>query len=478
MAEQIQGEEKLRIVLESIIRNVPKEEQCEKYGVTEQEFETWRETLMRDGGKIYDAPEPVVVKAGVAGLFTKLIFAMSVVANLVLVGGVVAWKMGWLGTVDKPEPEVAGAPGDGSPDPVSSLLDDSPAPAGASRPSAPPRTPDPPEPGASVSRPPVRPPSGDFSPTVSVPENPRAPMLSSGGAPRFSIDAFGMNVPGRNVVFALDLSDYMTNTVQAQTRFRTLKTQLRAAVSGLSVNARFNLLLFRGLREVEMMGRTSLPANQENKGVALAWLRDVGEPGENESETRNRHYTESDLLDRPPEGVVGPWYALAAAMNFDPGVVFVLTGDCSTLRPADFSVVDKGDLNVAAGGNRSARWKDWNEQVTTLRLTAVKWLQASKEEQELLPADAKTLETLALRRLGVSLPPEPAGSSDSSWPWKQVYDKFQAGLRASGASQLPITHFIVTLPEGGRWPADLTEAAREFARANQGGLIFRGGSGI
>tara|TARA_Y100001934_G_scaffold147636_1_gene177261 strand:+ start:149 stop:1009 length:861 start_codon:yes stop_codon:yes gene_type:complete len=286
-----------------------------------------------------------------------------------------------------------------------------------------------------------------------------------------------MKVPGRNVVFALDLSDYMTGSVQAQTRFRALKTQLRAAVSGLSVNARFNLLLFRGLREVEMLGRTSLPANQENKSVALAWLRDIGEPAENEAETRNRHYTESDLLDRPPEGVVGPWYALAAAMNFDPGVVFVLTGDCSSLRPGDFSPVDRRSLNLGSA-NRSAEWEAWRNQTTTLRLTAVKWLRASKKENELLPIDAKAIETLALQRLGLSLPPEPAGSADSSWPWKQVYDKFQAGLRASGESQLPITHFIVTLPEGGRWPADLTEAAREFARANQGGLTFRGGSGI
>ena len=474
MPDQIQGEEKLRIVLESIIRNVPKDQQCEKYGVTEQEFETWRETLMRDGGKIYDEPDPVVVSSGGAGLFTKLFLALSVLANIVLIGGVVAWKMGWLGTLNKPEPEIAGAPTDDSSDSLSSLLEvTGPASAASSRPASP----RPPDPGASVSRPSVRPAAGEFTPTVSVPSDPRAPMLTSGGAPRFVIDAFGMKVPGRNVVFALDLSDYMTGSVQAQTRFRALKTQLRAAVSGLSVNARFNLLLFRGLREVEMLGRTSLPANQENKSVALAWLRDIGEPAENEAETRNRHYTESDLLDRPPEGVVGPWYALAAAMNFDPGVVFVLTGDCSSLRPGDFSPVDRRSLNLGSA-NRSAEWEAWRNQTTTLRLTAVKWLRASKKENELLPIDAKAIETLALQRLGLSLPPEPAGSADSSWPWKQVYDKFQAGLRASGESQLPITHFIVTLPEGGRWPADLTEAAREFARANQGGLTFRGGSGI
>ncbi len=143
MPDQIQGEEKLRIVLESIIRNVPKDQQCEKYGVTEQEFETWRETLMRDGGKIYDEPDPVVVSSGGAGLFTKLFLALSVLANIVLIGGVVAWKMGWLGTLNKPEPEIAGAPTDDSSDSLSSLLEvTGPASAASSRPASP-RPPDP-----------------------------------------------------------------------------------------------------------------------------------------------------------------------------------------------------------------------------------------------------------------------------------------------------------------------------------------------
>ena len=39
MAEELTGEEKLRIVLESIIRSVPKAEQCEKYNVSEDDFD-------------------------------------------------------------------------------------------------------------------------------------------------------------------------------------------------------------------------------------------------------------------------------------------------------------------------------------------------------------------------------------------------------------------------------------------------------
>ena len=32
------GEQKLRIVLESIIRKIPKEEQCQKYGISKRIF--------------------------------------------------------------------------------------------------------------------------------------------------------------------------------------------------------------------------------------------------------------------------------------------------------------------------------------------------------------------------------------------------------------------------------------------------------
>ena len=51
---ELSGEQKLRIVLESIIRKVPKEEQCEKYGISEAEFLSWQEHLTTNGGKIFE----------------------------------------------------------------------------------------------------------------------------------------------------------------------------------------------------------------------------------------------------------------------------------------------------------------------------------------------------------------------------------------------------------------------------------------
>ena len=148
-----------------------------------------------------------------------------------------------------------------------------------------------------------------------------------------------------------------------------------------------------------MLGRTVLPASPTNKGLALKWLKDIGEPWENKAETRSSHYNERDIFDKPPKGAVGPWYALYCAINsYKPDAVFVITGDCSSMRPEEFSVVDWADLDVAQG-DRSAEWEKWTEKTKTLRLTAVKWLQAAKKEGELLPTSPSEMEALALGKL-------------------------------------------------------------------------------
>ena len=48
------GEQKLRIVLESLLRDVPKKEQCKKYGISEGEFDSWNDKLMKEGGSIFE----------------------------------------------------------------------------------------------------------------------------------------------------------------------------------------------------------------------------------------------------------------------------------------------------------------------------------------------------------------------------------------------------------------------------------------
>ena len=58
MPAEFTGEQKLRIVLESIIRGVAKEEQCKKYGITDEQFQSWHDHLIKNGGKIYEMGSP------------------------------------------------------------------------------------------------------------------------------------------------------------------------------------------------------------------------------------------------------------------------------------------------------------------------------------------------------------------------------------------------------------------------------------
>ena len=54
MPAEFTGEQKLRIVLESIIRGVPRDDQCKKYGITSEQFQTWHDHLIKNGGSIYE----------------------------------------------------------------------------------------------------------------------------------------------------------------------------------------------------------------------------------------------------------------------------------------------------------------------------------------------------------------------------------------------------------------------------------------
>ena len=128
-------------------------------------------------------------------------------------------------------------------------------------------------------------------------------------------------------------------------------------------------------------------------------------------------------------------------------------------------------LAVVKRERSEAEWKEWMEKTKTLRLTAVKWLQAENKEGESLPTDPKQMEALALSKLQLTLPPRPSGASGYSWPWREVYRKFRSGLRTE-AKPLPIVHFIVTLPDGVTWSEELEETAEEFVSGVDGKLTF------
>ena len=126
MPEELSGEHKLRIVLESIIRNVPKAELCQKYGISEEEFQGWHDHLITNGGKLFESDFGSVrtrVKRvrGMTSL-SKLILWASLLVNL---AAVIVSMVIWL---RKDEPTIDPAPVEPADSPLHCLLYTSPSP--------------------------------------------------------------------------------------------------------------------------------------------------------------------------------------------------------------------------------------------------------------------------------------------------------------------------------------------------------------
>ena len=90
MSTEFSGEQKLRIVLESIIRNVPKSEQSKKYGVSEEEFQSWHDHLIQNGGKIFassaESKSPLSRPSKKKiGALAKFFLIISLLTNLALI---------------------------------------------------------------------------------------------------------------------------------------------------------------------------------------------------------------------------------------------------------------------------------------------------------------------------------------------------------------------------------------------------------
>ena len=89
MANEFSGEQKLRIVLESIIRNVSKSEQSKKYGVPEEEFQKWHDHLIQNGGKLFEtsltSKSTVRSKRVKKSKGSKFLLFMSTLINLGLI---------------------------------------------------------------------------------------------------------------------------------------------------------------------------------------------------------------------------------------------------------------------------------------------------------------------------------------------------------------------------------------------------------
>ena len=329
MAE-LSGEQKLRIVLESIIRNVPKEEQCKKYGVSEQDFQAWHDHLIKDGGKIFE-PEfeqrrERVRKIRKAGPVTKAVLSISLLINL---SGLIVWGvMRYLEETRSPvalakEEQVSEleSPINLSEGTNSFATFDRNTPLNESQ-------------GNELLRD-ISVPSSTEEPLelenllANPLELPAAKMLPPVAPPDLSSEVTFLNqvYEGRHVVFLLDAGLYMVKGDGAVPKFEKMKDALLSSIVNLSPNAYFNLLLYWNLREVSSLGKTILRASQENKKYAIDWITGLGSETDKLKENRNQYYPKELLYAKPLPGVVGPWYGLTTAISFDPDLVFVLSGN-------------------------------------------------------------------------------------------------------------------------------------------------------
>ena len=483
---ELSGEQKLRIVLESIIRKVPKEEQCRKYGISEQEFLSWQDQLTKNGGRIFEpgfksnrSSQMPKNRSGISPV-TKAILIVSLLFNvgLVTVASVLYWTEN-----DKPLEDQA----------VVDTIASSDSPLHSSQPDTDFLNP---ESLIEEEAKPMVKPAGEIDDLLSGSSS-RA--SSTGDADLETLLAKPMELPvprvippadslvdvssevtfldkiyeGRHVVYILDVGDYVLQGEEAIERFEKMKDAVLSSMVTLSPNSYFNLVLYWNLRETSALGKTILKANRDNIKYAIDWITGLGSSLENLRENRNQFVPKELLYSKPLPGVVGPWFGLGVGITFDPDLIFVLSGN-STAFP--MSAVPKSHFNGLELNQRSllkGTAQTVSSQPASLlsdltRQTARKWL-VSMEPPGSLPDNVLEIEKIALRRLGLSEEFAQAKTTVSI-PWEKVFENFLSSLEVN-AQMIPQTNFFLCLPPHIRWPNDLFNTASEFAESSKGGLV-------
>ena len=473
------GEQKLRIVLESILRDVPKSEQCKKYGITEAEFDSWNHKLVTDGGRIYDEYKPassvergpLLVKLKSYG---KIGIILSILANL----GALLFLAVWLSidNEEKVEPlETVVEIVENVPGAYSEI--ENPLVVGNERLNTGEILPDKEDleslvagfdsaaedsalPLESLLADPLSLPS----PEVLTPVNPEDLNVE--------VMLFDKVYQGKHVVYVLDASVYMVENNASAQRFEKMRSALMDSIINLSTNSYFNLVIYWNLREVAALGRTIIRANQENKKLAIDWLSSLSGDAIELKEKRNRFYQKELLFANPLPGIIGPWYGVSTAVSYDPDVIFVLSGNTAAFVPGEVPKSHYSRLGV--NPLRSPISIDQNvtriETVSDItRQTAFKWL-SSIEPLTNLPSSPAQVEEIALKRLGLW------GTSLSTnggipIPWKKVFEFFLTGLEFN-FSEVPRSHFFVYLPEHTAWPHDLSRTVQDFAISSKGSFVI------
>ena len=302
MAEELSGEHKLRIVLESILRNIPKEEQCKKYGISEDVFQEWHDHLITNGGKIFDPDfgktRTRVRKVHRMSSLSKALLTFSLLANFAVLIFLAVWR---LYPFDEAADSDLGVGGDQSISRVSpsdvALVEEESGGTGEAN---------------LVTEEEASDPSKDRL----VPTEPLPP-------PRSDLE----HLLAKPVVYLLDVGTHVLAEKETKESFKAMKTEILSSIANLSPRSYFNLVLFWNLREAHALGKTILRANQENKKYAIDWLSSLGETTDELKVKRSQYYPKELLYAKPLPGVVGLWYGLSTAISFDPDLVFVAAGN-------------------------------------------------------------------------------------------------------------------------------------------------------
>jgi hypothetical protein len=471
MSKEFSGEQKLRIVLESIIRNVPKGEQSKKYDISEEEFQTWHDHLIQNGGKIFDSSSqfgsgPKRIKKKMSPL-AKFFLSISLLGNLGLITfGIVyifnkdstkdGWSQGSTNSIDSPihltndpaVPNTAQIDIDSSTPkeiPLDVILEN----------------------GSEMS---FRLPNeeNDIGNLLASPNSIPAPSLiptASITEPANEVSFMGKLYEGRHVVYLLDVGTYVLDGSESVQKFKKFKESLIDSILTLSPNSYFNLVLYWNLRDAAALGKTLLKADQENKKYAIDWITSLGDSAESIKSDRNQYYPKELLSFPPSAGIIGPWYGLSTAISFDPDLVFVMAGNVPSYDRSEVPRSHYEGLGKINFDKLQGTQVDHTNVNALTRETARRWFYAITPVAS-LPSSEAEVENMALARLGIA-------SHDSKkavyqpLAWNKSFENFLSSLEV-GFDQIPQTHFMVNLPQHVSWPSSLLNSVKEFAESSRG----------
>lgn len=470
MANEFSGEQKLRIVLESIIRNVSKSEQSKKYGVPEEEFQKWHDHLIQNGGKLFESSltakstlRPKRVKRSKG---SKFLLFMSILINVGLIAfgayytiiNDLKFESVWLDQTENPLDQqpviVSEVPSFNEP-----VFSAKTVPEEVKFEA--PITNDPFDPEKNSGQYPLDQPKpkDELFKKSSI-----FPQLDAADLPK-DISFLGKTYDGRHVVYLLDVGTYVIENKESVAQFNKIKKGLISSILSLSPNSYFNLVMYWNLREASALGPTILKASKENKKYAEDWINSLGDTKESIKVERNQYYPKEVLYTKPSIGIIGPWYALSMAISFDPDLVFVISGN---LPDFDRSEVPRSHYDGLGNINFESTTTSFTSSASVSSLTretAMKWFY-SITPVDLLPSSEQEAEKMALAKLGISM----EGGSKTIYeelPWGVTFENFISSLEV-GFDQIPKTHFILSLPRYTSWPSSLSDSAKEFTESSRG----------